>query len=219
MENEKNLFTIDLKKAFDEFNHHCTGVVHVGGYKAEEYFQYKSSGLINQIWIEANPSYYYDILQVISGDENSIALNYAVFDEEKEINFGIANNGASSSILPLKEHLKYYPNINYDGYIKMLTKRLDSIIEENSINISNYDFLVMDVQGVELNVLKSLGELINNFKFIQSEINLEELYEGCCLVDELDEYLLKYGFERKITKLWDNGSVGWGDALYVKNNL
>jgi hypothetical protein len=47
---------------------------------------------------------------------------------------------------------------------------------------------------------------------------LEELYEGCCLIDELDEYLKSFGFERKITKLWDDGAVGWGDALYIKND-
>ena len=141
-----------------------------------------------------------------------------LYNEEKEINFGLANNGASSSILPLKEHLKYYPNIRYDGYRQMTTKRLDKIIEENSIDLFKHDGLVMDVQGVELRVLKSLGPLLNNFKFVQSEVNLEELYEGCCLIDELDEYLKGYGFERKITKLWDDGAVGWGDALYIKND-
>jgi hypothetical protein len=89
-------------------------------------------------------------------------------------------------------------------------------MEDNSIDLSKHDGLVMDVQGVELRVLKSLGSLLNNFKFVQSEVNLEELYEGCCLIDELDEYLKSFGFERKITKLWDDGAVGWGDALYIK---
>jgi hypothetical protein len=100
----------------------------------------------------------------------------------------------------------------------MTTKRLDKIIEDSSIDLSKHDGLVMDVQGVELRVLKSLGSLLNNFKFVQSEVNLEELYEGCCLIDELDEYLKSFGFERKITKLWDDGAVGWGDALYIKND-
>jgi hypothetical protein len=25
-----------------------------------------------------------------------------------------------------------------------------------------------------------------------------------------------YGFERIITDMWDDGAVGWGDALYIK---
>ena len=161
---------INLKEALSELNIKCSGVIHVGGHKAQEYQEYKDAGLAHQVWIEANPHFFYEIKNVIKDDENCLALNYAVFDEEKEIQFGLANNGASSSILPLKEHLK------------------------------------------------SLGSLLNNFKFVQSEVNLEELYEGCCLIDELDEYLKGYGFERKITKLWDDGAVGWGDALYIKHD-
>ena len=209
---------INLKEALADLNITCSGVIHVGGHKAQEYQEYKDAGLTHQVWIEANPHFFYEIINVIREDKNCVALNYAVFDEEKEIKFGLANNGASSSILPLKEHLKYYPNIRYDGYLQMTTKRLDKIIEDSSIDLSKHDGLVMDVQGVELRVLKSLGSLLNNFKFVQSEVNLEELYEGCCLIDELDEYLKSFGFERKITKLWDDGAVGWGDALYIKND-
>jgi len=207
---------INLKEALPQFNIECSGVIHVGGHKAQEYQEYKDAGLIHQVWIEANPHFHYETINVIKEDSNCIALNYAVFDEEKEISFGLANNGQSSSILPLKEHLKYYPNIRYDGFLTITTKRLDKIIEENSLDTSKYDGLVMDVQGVELRVLKSLGDKLNNFKFVQSEVNLEELYEGCCLINELDDYLSSFGFERVITKLWDNGAVGWGDALYIK---
>lgn len=207
---------IDLKLAFEEYNISCQGVIHVGGHKAQEYHEYKDLGMINQVWIEANPQFYEEINRVILGDSDSICLNYAVFDEEKIVDFGVANNGASSSILPLKEHLKYYPNIQYNGYIKMKTKRLDNIIKEHSIDLLKHEGLVLDVQGVELMVLKSLGDLIDNFKFIQSEVNIEELYDGCPLIGEMDEFLNEKKFKRVITKLWDNGSVGWGDALYIK---
>jgi hypothetical protein len=53
-------------------------------------------------------------------------------------------------------------------------------------------------------------------EFILSEVNVEELYEGCCLIEELDSYMKSYGFERIITDMWDDGAVGWGDALYIK---
>jgi hypothetical protein len=182
---------INLKEALADLNITCSGVIHVGGHKAQEYQEYKDAGLTHQVWIEANPHFFYEIINVIREDDNCVAL---------------------------KEHLKYYPNIRYDGYLQMTTKRLDKIIEDSSIDLSKHNGLVMDVQGVELRVLKSLGSLLNNFKFVQSEVNLEELYEGCCLIDELDEYLKSFGFERKITKLWDDGAVGWGDALYIKND-
>jgi hypothetical protein len=65
-------------------------------------------------------------------------------------------------------------------------------------------------------VQKSFGENIKMLDFIQSEVNVEELYEGCCLIDELDNYLNSYGFKRIVTAMWDDGAVGWGDALYIK---
>ncbi len=71
---------------------------------------------------------------------------------------------------------------------------------------------------VKIGISDSTHEINFECSSSQSEVNLEELYEGCCLIDELDEYLKSFGFERKITKLWDDGAVGWGDALYIKND-
>jgi hypothetical protein len=93
---------------------------------------------------------------------------------------------------------------------------MDTLLIENHIDLSKYNGIVMDVQGVELNVAKSFGDLIKNFDFILSEINTEELYKNSCLVGELDEFLEKLNFIRVETVMWDNGSVGWGDALYIK---
>jgi len=207
---------INLIDALRENNIQCKGVIHVGGHKAQEYDTYKEGGLINQIWIEGNPQFHYEIVSKIGNDENVLIFNELIYDEEKEVKFGLANNGASSSILPLKLHKEYYPNIRYDGYMLKQCKRLDNLMSEHNVNLSLYNGLVMDVQGVELNVIKSFGDNIKNLDFIESEVNVEELYEGCCLIDELDTYLNSHGFERIITAMWENGAVGWGDALYVK---
>lgn len=207
---------IDLSQELLNFNISPIGIIHIGGHQGQEYEEYKDAGFITQIWVEGNPYFSDQMRQKFGMDENVIIFNELIFDEEKEVSFGLANNGASSSILPLKEHKKYYPNIQYDGYLLKTCKRLDTLLDENNIDVNNYNGLVMDVQGVELNVLKSFEKYIKQMDFIQSEINLEELYEGCCLIDDFDSFLLNFGFKRVVTKLWDNGAVGWGDALYIK---
>lgn len=207
---------INLELELKKYNITPIGVIHIGGHKAQEYEEYISIGLINQIWIEAIPSFYYEIKNKISLDSNVLVYNLAIYDVEKEIEFNVSNNGASSSILPFKLHKKYYPGISYDGKIKLTTKRMDNLINNDNIDLSKYNGLIMDVQGVELNVAKSFGEHLNSFDFILSEVNTEELYENCCLIDELDDYLNKFNFKRVETSMWDNGSVGWGDALYIK---
>lgn len=207
---------INLKEEILKHNIKCEGIIHVGGHKGQEYEEYLDCGIYKQIWIEAIPSFYEEIKAKLINDENCLVINATVYDIEKEIYFNVANNGASSSILDLKKHKEYYPYIIYDGKIKMKTKRLDNLVKEFNIDLNLYNGLSIDVQGVELNVLKSFGNNLNNFSFIQSEVNVEELYEKCSLINEIDDYLKLFNFTRVSTKMWDDGAVGWGDALYIK---
>ena len=77
-----------------------------------------------------------------------------------------------------------------------------------------YDFLNIDLQGCERFALKGMGDILYNFKWAYLEVNAKEVYKGCALVGEIDEYLLGFGFKRVETK-WC-GNTGWGDALYIK---
>ena len=167
---------INLVSALKDNNIQPKGVIHVGGHKAQEYEEYKTAGLVNQIWIEGNPHFYNEIVSKIGEDKNIQIFNELIYDVEKEVKFGLANNGASSSILPLKVHKKYYPNIHYDGYISKKCKRLDNLMNDEKVDLSLYNGLVMDVQGVELNVIKSFGDNIKNLEFILSEVNLSLIH-------------------------------------------
>ena len=74
--------------------------------------------------------------------------------------------------------------------------------------------LNIDVQGYELEVLKGADSILGCIQFMILEVNLDEMYEGCPLVEELDEFLKKCNFER-IHTYWQ--STSWGDAIYVKH--
>ena len=68
---------------------------------------------------------------------------------------------------------------------------MDTLINENNIDIKNYNFLNLDIQWAELMALKGFGNFINDFDYIYTEVNIDELYEKCVLLGELDEYLKK----------------------------
>ena len=72
----------------------------------------------------------------------------------------------------------------------------------------------IDLQGVELEALKGLGQYIHQVKWIYTEVNRKEVYIDCTNVKDLDLYLKNFGFSRVVTK-WCLGK-GWGDALYVR---
>ena len=141
---------------------------------------------------------------------------HAVVSDKKgeKIKFNIANNGESSSILELGTHKKEHQTIHYTETRKYRTKTLENIIEDNSINMDEVNFLNLDIQGVELRALKGMKDNLKKIDYIYSEVNEKELYIGCDLIGSLDEYLKEFGFKRAETSMTRHG---WGDALYIKN--
>jgi len=84
---------------------------------------------------------------------------------------------------------------------------------ENKIDISDYDFLVMDLQGAELLALNGMKDNLHKVNFAYLEVNRDEVYTNCAKVEQLDEFLLQYGLKRKQT-YWT--SYDWGDAYYSR---
>ena len=65
----------------------------------------------------------------------------------------------------------------------------------------------MDVQGYELEVLKGGEHYLNNIDYIITEVNRDEVYDGCAKIEELDAFLQKYTFIR-VETTWDGKT--WG---------
>lgn len=126
-------------------------------------------------------------------------LNYLVTNEDgKEYEFNIAsNNGHSSSIYPMKEHKEIWKDVKELRKEKLISSRMSTIVKENNINLLDYQVLIVDVQGAELEVLKSFDGNIKHFEMIEVEVSQRELYEGQVLFDELNTYLESMGFVRK----------------------
>jgi len=190
------------------------GIIHIGAHLMEEREDYLSYGLNNTVWIEANPKIYDKINHINNQKTSEKIYNFAISDiDNQKYKFNVTNNGESSSILELDKHKEYHPHVFVTEILEVNSKRIDTLIRENDINIINYDFINIDIQGAELLAIKGFGELLNNVKFIYTEINTNSIYKDCALVSEIDEYLSKYGFNRVETFLTE---FEWGDALYLK---
>ena len=86
-------------------------------------------------------------------------------------------------------------------------------MEQNNLNTSEYNFLNIDVQGYELEVLKGATKTLENIEAMILEINRDEMYEGCPMVEEIDSFLREYNIVRAVTH-WQSES--WGDGIYVR---
>lgn len=187
------------------------GILHVGANVGEEAEAYNKAGIKNVIWIEANPAMFTQLQETLKKYPTHKSFNYCVSDEEgKEVTFHIANNnGQSSSMLDLGTHKRQHPEVHYIEDIKVITRRLD----HTGIDFTGYDYLSADTQGSELMVLKGMGDLLRQFKWLYLEINKAQVYVNCPHVNDLDRFLNGFGFKRVFTAPW----IGdWTDALYVR---
>lgn len=194
------------------------GVVHIGAHLAEELDFYEKAGASRVMWVEANPVIYEKLVEKFAirtntGVQHSL-INKCLSDQDGQVvNFNITNKTQSSSMLNLQEHLKYYPDIKVVSTMSMTTTTFQKVAETTSFNPKLYDFLCIDVQGAEMNVLRGFGDLLGTFSKICIEVNEEHLYENGALLADIDKHLNLYGFVNKLTVMTE---AKWGEALYVK---
>lgn len=190
------------------------GILHVGAHDGGELDYYIKNGIRDVVFCEANPKIYERLLARCSGINTIRCYNYAICEKSGEVQFHITNNdSASSSILNLKIHKHYYPHIYNEETITVPSITVDELFQKESIQHEKYNLLNIDIQGAELLAMKGMKKYLETCDYVYSEVNFEELYEGCGLMSDIDLYLSEFGFSR--VNVVETRS-GFGDALYVK---
>ncbi len=189
--------------------------MHVGAHLAEEAGDYQHNGIHNVWWIEANASLIPKIQKTIRNMRGHQVIQALVYDKDGvDLGFNITNlEGMSSSILEFGTHAKKAPHCRFVEQQTLTTSTLDTLTEKHGINGCN--LLMMDLQGAELYALKGGETLLEDIDYVMTEINVDELYEDCVRLWELDAWLSERGFLRVETSMAEN-HVMWGDALYIR---
>jgi len=209
---------IDIRELCKKYSISPIGVIHGGAHEAEEMSVYEEIGAKNRIWIEGNTELCEKLkTRLTISHKNDLVFDALLWSQSGiNFNFNITNNGQSSSILELEKHKHYYPQIEYIEFQKKESKTLDDLFTENNLNIELYDFLNLDLQGVELDVLKGFKNNLNKIKYIYTEVNIGQVYKNCSMMHDIDSYLKEFGFVRHETQItW----AEWGDAFYIKENI
>jgi FkbM family methyltransferase len=196
------------------------GIIHLGAHLAEELDVYLQNGQNKVVWVEANPNLFEDLKDVLKNTSH-LVFNQLLSDKDGErMKFNIAKNYynenyQSSSVLDFGTHETDHPHIKMESSIILESKTISTLFSENNLNFDDYDFVNLDLQGYELPVIKGFGQNLSKMKYIYVEVNTGEVYINCSKLDEVDDYLGKYGFERVEISMTD---ANWGDALYIKKN-
>lgn len=207
-------------------NLNIRGVLHIGAFIGEEMSLYEQLNIKNIILFEPLSKHLMELHLRVSdrativptalGNYNGEALINVSFTKENGRPWHQRGCGASSSVLEPSKHLEQYPHIVFTRQEKVKMTRLDDYVVDNNINIDDYNMINIDVQGYELEVFKGAVNTLNHIDYIISEVNRDEVYKDCAKVEEIDEFLIPYGFQRLKT---DWAGDTWGDALYKKESI
>jgi len=203
---------LDFVKLIAKYEIKPIGIIQLGVHKFQEKEVFQSIGVNDFVLVEPQKEKYNEMLKRAEG-LNAICFNCAVSDYNGKGNMECdsINDGQSSSLLKPKDHTEVYPWLKFDHSEEVEVQRLENL----DFDRIKYNILVMDLQGNELKALKGDPILLRYIDCIYTEVNFREMYEGCVLIDELDDYLKDFGFSRVETGP-DYNNQGWSDAFYLK---
>lgn len=233
---------IPFQKLFQRHNiRNVTEILHVGANTGQEAEEYLKLGIKKIVWVEAHRPTFIKLIRhlatlqgmpeapIPTAEDIGDAVHYMIAGngqlhhcfnacvadvDDREVTFNVANNGCqSSSILEFGTHAKEHPTVRFIQSITMKTIRLDHLLHGYGIEFEGNALLNMDLQGAEGLALAGLGTELDRFDHAYIEVNSKELYKGCMLVGELDEWFKNRGLVPREVKM--TGS-GWGDKLYQR---
>ncbi len=197
---EKEDHVVVAKYFLEEFlsQHTPRGVMHLGAHTAQEADTYRSAGFARMLWVEANPTLALDLGRRFAGDPAHHTVHAAVSDVTgtRKLMIHTSRTGSvePASLLPLKEFKEKVSTLTTPKEVSVPAFRLDDLVKHEGLNARDYNFLVLDIQGAELQALKGATGTLEVMDAVQVEVGLIEMYEGGSNERDVTDALGKLGF-------------------------
>lgn len=171
------------------------GVVHVGAHRGEEVPQYVADGRSPVILFEPQP---------LSSDIGGMLVRVALSDYDGKMTLRIPHHlhvteemdTMSASGFPLNEDAA-----RANGWTptqcectEVEVSRFDTWARREGFDRLSCDLLVIDVQGMELQVLEGFGDYLDGFTLLEIECSEPPLYVGGASASEVVKFLSARGF-------------------------
>jgi FkbM family methyltransferase len=158
---------------------------------------------------------------------------YALLDEPKDSFLNLTRSrGCSSTYKPNQAFLNNYPEarrFHIEKTVPVKASSLDFLYDTREIK--EMDFIKIDVQGAELDILKGGKKLLSeNILGIQVEVEFHPIYEDQPLFADVDQYIRDsiglqiqdlrkayWKYKEGINVGSSKGQLVFGDALYLRS--
>lgn len=186
------------------------GGIHVGAHECPEIGCYRKLFNDKVVWIEANPETYTHKAKPVADRNNQKCYNFAAYDaDDQEVTLYIPSRDDISSLYLSEE----FPHIRT---AQVKTKKMDTLFVEENLDIDNFDFLNIDVEGAELKVLEGFKDNLEKINYVFIEVSLAPRFSGSeATLETIHNYLIERGFG--LTEISSSiQTLGWGDAFYIR---
>jgi FkbM family methyltransferase len=205
-----------------KFNIKLDGVYHCGSSDAIEADTWDLFGAKYVIYFEVNDLVFNYLIQRLSGRPNHMPFLYGLGDiDEEKTSFHYyreLTDGAGSIFEDDKMH-EYVSDCHMLGISNDdVLYTLDTIIDRHQIPYLDTNLLNIDLQGAELKCLRGCKKLLTSpsLKYIICETSIKDIYKYGPKIEDIDNELKLYNFERVYYQP-DPGMQGsQGDSLYIR---
>lgn len=204
---------MNLNKFKKHIDKSINGIIQVGAHYGQEVSDFLTL-TDNILLFEPQKKAFEQLLKTIEKYDTIKAEQFALGNMDSgdiEMYIANTNDAQSSSLLEPYKHLHQYPNCQFKSKENVKITSINHYFTDKKFN---YNLLVIDTQGYELEVLKGGSNYLSKIDFILTEVSNQELYKNCVLIEDLDCFLKTHNFVRSTTD-WEGES--WGDAIYIKN--
>jgi len=182
-----------------------TGIVHVGMNVGQEIPIYRSLGINRIMGFEPLPEAY-----------NQLAANYPEYAfwqaglgakaERRTLHVTATADGQSSSVYDPGVESGYPATEIIKEEIPITIVRFDDLVYSTGIDLLGYNTMVIDVQGMELEVLKGLGNFLKVFDFYIIECSPTAIYKGGATLEQVASLMKEHGYrqQNKVKTLVDD---------------
>ncbi len=188
---------VKIGHAFLEKGYDIKGVVHIGANDGYEVQYYLELGIEHVLAIEPYPLATKLFKEKYGNTAGVTLIECGIGQESKEMPLRIGpDTGQGSTFLRVKEDFSNnspFKDTEQDlGEVNVNVRTWKDAT--NDIDLGKYDCLVVDVQGMELEVLKSIGDELSYFNYLNIECSEEAVFEGEAAAQEVIDYLDSMGY-------------------------
>ncbi|HAO11978.1 MAG TPA: hypothetical protein DCQ51_12595, partial [Planktothrix sp. UBA8407] len=193
------------------------GIILIGAYDGKTLKHLNLPNTVKTLLIDANPNAVERLQRNFADSPNIQVVQAAIANHNETVTLHLTSMESSSSILPPKQYSEIYPNIKEIQQLTLSSRTLDTLLEELNLSASDFNILILDIQGAELLALEGANQLLNTLDAIYTTVHYQELFEGGALAEEVNQFLSDYQFD--IVAEDTPYHPAWGEAFYVRQTV